>query len=239
LDSPNEFPTTQTSGGGDASSVASEPQVSESASNAVESPAVPTGEGMATAESTPKLIPETDLNNLRSTYDKKLAEQQKAMQLIQQQFQALAQQKEEQDRLLFEQQIAQMPVEQQGPARQQFEMKALEQRYQAMLQQEKLKNQQFMQSVEPLARQAVIDELSKQYNAPKEVLSQFDKPEQMEAAAKAYKIFFNSQVAQKRVEKKADTFESTNKGASVTPNIVQDLRHSNKLEEYFARRGKG
>lgn len=163
------------------------------APNSNQAPAPSTGvAGPAGATPTDEVrtVPATDLDNLRSTYDRRLAQVQETLQAQQGRETQLA-------RALWELQTANLPPEQRREAEAALAFQGqLQQLVQAAAAQ-----QQQMETLEPIFKKMAVDELSEQFKyagITRKELEQFDDPALMERYCQALGERYKTQQAQQR-----------------------------------------
>jgi small-conductance mechanosensitive channel len=184
------------------------------------------------ASTQPKLVPETDLNKLRSTYDKKVSDLSKQFDEASKQNAALLAQQQEFERQIFEMSISQLPPDQQTKQRESFQIEQERKQMQAALQAEQMQRAFMIQQLEPVFKEVTVQKISETYKVPRTIIEEELTPAAMEAAAKAYLKATKQAQGQVRKAAKVDTFESGG-GSAVKPDIIKDYRGSGKIQDYL------
>jgi hypothetical protein len=184
------------------------------------------------ASNQPKLIPEADLNKLRSTYDKKVAELQRQFEEANRNNAALLAQQQELERQIFEMSIAQLPPDEQTKQRESFQIEQERKQMQMALQAEQMQRAFMMQQLEPIFKEVTIQKISETYKVPRAVIEDEATPAAMEAAAKAYLKGTKHVQGQARKNAKIDTFESGG-GSVPKPDVIKDFRGTGRIQDYL------
>lgn len=245
-----EFSTPTT--GGEGGAEAAQPGMPESngsdfqsAPNGESNGPIESGQGMpqeAPATPAPRMIPETDLNRMRSTYDRQLAQERQARQA--QEAQAQAQLAQMQDALSkyeeaqFMAQISQLPEEKQQPAMMQRQLQTYAQQAQRAIQAEQAKTAaeqartaQAYQEIEPVAKEWAINKITQQYGIPRGFIEGFNSPQEMKAAAEIFKKVVAQTQGQKRQDGRFDVAEGGRGGAPT--NTLEKYRNTGNVAAYL------
>jgi hypothetical protein len=188
-------------------------------------------------EKAPKLIPETDLNNLRSSYDKKMVEMNRQLQEYQASLTTLLEEKQARDKANFEQQISVLPADQQNLQRALFEAAQREQTYTQAIKQREEERNQLVQQFEPLARDVVIRAMAEKYQIDRTEIEDIPDPVTMEAVAKTIAKYNQKLKGNERKVKRADSFEGGSLGTS-SPDLKKKYGGSGDIAGYLAERRK-
>lgn len=166
----------------------------------------------------------SDIDRLRSTYDQRVAAQQKALEIAVAQQQEALRRAQELEQQVFELKIQSLPPYEQEAARERFQLQQQEQALRVAAFHMALERQQY----EKMAKIEVVRRLSEQYDVPRERLMKFNDPNAMEAFAQEYANLRKEDRLQERRASGADRVEGRS-GRAVPPFNVEAYRDSGDL----------
>lgn len=173
-----------------------------------------------------KVVPQTDLDNLRSVYDRKLSEQQKQLQTYQQSLQNM--------------EMALLQARWEGMAPEEAQAEKAE--YAAIVQQRAVQaaKEQMAQKeaqLNELAKPIYAQELSKRFGVPVETLLKFPDASSMQLAAESLSVHTNAVKTAERKATGVDRMEGT--GSAGGGPAWGDKRGEDLLTWFYANRKRG
>lgn len=166
----------------------------------------------------------SDVDRLRSTYDQRVAAQQKALEIAVAQQQEALRRTQELERQVFELKIQSLPPYEQDAARERFQLRQQEQALRVAAFHMAVERQQY----EKMAKIEVVRRLAEQYDVPRERLMKLHDPNAMEAFAREYATLRKEDRLQERRASGADRVEARS-GRALPPFNVEEYRDSGDL----------
>lgn len=183
---------------------------------------------------------EKDLNALRSSYDKQLAEANKRAQaveannkMLQQTVAQNYQEKAAFEKMAFEWSIANEQPDVQQQRRVAFAALQRENLKDAQIAALQLQNQNALKAFSPMVKNQVLKMMSEETGVPIERLEQYDDPKVAEEVAKVIAAHMKESAATKRKARKADVFEGGG-GGSRQQNVLAKFKGTGDIQGYLA-----
>jgi hypothetical protein len=183
---------------------------------------------------------EKDLNALRSSYDKQLAEANKRAQAVEANNKMLQetvaknyQEKAAFEKMAFEWSIANEPTDVQQQRRVAFAALQRENLKDAQIAALQLQNQNAMKAFSPMVKDKVLQMMSEETGVPVERLEKYDDPKVAEEVAKVIAEHMKESAATKRKARKADVFEGGG-GGSKQQNVLAKFKGTGDIQGYLA-----